>query len=170
MEERIRAAVLTISTRSSAGEREDTSGPAIRGLAEREQWEVVYYNVVPDKKDVIASELAKICDEGAADVVFTLGGTGLAPSDVTPEATEMVIEQPVPGISETIRMNSLKKTNRAMLSRGVSGVRGNTLIINMPGSENAVKESFEIVQPVIGHAVELIKGKVKDCGRTDEGH
>ena len=169
MEKRIRVAVLTISTRSSAGEMKDTSGPAIRDLAEREQWDVVYYNIIPDKKDVIASELTKICDEGAADVVFTLGGTGLAPSDVTPEATEMVIEQAVPGISETIRMNSLKITNRAMLSRGVSGVRGSTLIINMPGSEKAVKESFEIVQPVIGHAVELIKGKVKDCGRTEEG-
>ena len=108
MEERIRTAVLTISTRSSAGEREDTSGPAIKSLAEKEQWKVVYYNIVPDKKDVIVSELKKICDGGLADVVFTLGGTGLAPSDVTPEATQMVIDRPVPGISETIRMSSLK--------------------------------------------------------------
>jgi molybdenum cofactor synthesis domain-containing protein len=166
MEERIKTAVLTISTRSSAGEREDTSGPALNGLVEKENWDVVHYSIVPDKKDAIASELKKICDEGSADVVFTLGGTGLAPSDVTPEATAMVIEQAVPGISEAIRMYSLKKTNRAMLSRGVSGVRGKTLIINMPGSEKAVTESFEIVKPVIEHAVELIKGRVKDCGRT----
>ena len=166
MEEKIKAAVLTVSTRSSAGEREDTSGPALSGLVEKERWDVVHYGIVPDNKEVIASELKKICDEISADVVFTLGGTGLAPSDVTPEATQMVIEQSVPGISEAIRMKSLKKTNRAMLSRGISGVRGKTLIINMPGSEKAVRESFEIVQPVIGHAVELIRGRVKDCGRT----
>ena len=166
MEEKIKAAVLTVSTRSSAGEREDTSGPALSGLVEKERWDVVHYGIVPDNKEAIASELKKICDEISADVVFTLGGTGLAPSDVTPEATQMVIEQSVPGISEAIRMKSLKKTNRAMLSRGISGVRGKTLIINMPGSEKAVRESFEIVQPVIGHAVELIRGRVKDCGRT----
>jgi molybdopterin adenylyltransferase len=166
MEERIRAAVLTVSTRSSAGEREDTSGPALVGLAKKENWSVAHYSVIPDRKEVIASELEKICDGELADVVFTLGGTGLAPSDVTPEATGMVIEQTVPGISEAIRMNSLKKTDRAMLSRGVSGVRGRTLIINMPGSEKAVRESFDIVRPVIGHAVELIKGRVTDCGRT----
>ncbi len=165
MEKRIRAAVVTVSTRSSAGEREDTSGPAIRDLVHNRIGETVYYTVVTDDIRVIREELIRICDELRPDVVFTLGGTGLAPSDVTPEATESVIERKVPGISEALRMLSLQKTDRAMLSRGISGVRKNTLIINMPGSERAARESFDIVQPVLQHAVDLINSTVKDCGR-----
>lgn len=158
-------AVLTISTRSSRGEREDESGPAICELVKKRLGDVVYYRVLPDDEDVIRAELIKLCDDIGADVVFTLGGTGLSRSDVTPEATESVIDRPVPGISETMRLKSLEKTDRSMLSRGISGVRNNTLIINMPGSVKAVMESFEIVLPVLDHAVELIHGKVKDCGR-----
>lgn len=168
MEERINAAVLTISTRSSAGVREDTSGPALCKLVRQKLGKVVYYKVVPDDRDMIISEIQDICDKDRADVIFTLGGTGLAPSDVTPEATEIVIDREVPGISETLRSKSMEKTDRAMLSRGISGVRKNTLIINLPGSEKAVIECFDIVQPVLGHAVELIHGRVKDCGRKDE--
>jgi molybdopterin adenylyltransferase len=165
MGERIRSAVLTISTRSSAGEREDTSGQAVCALVKRNLGDVVHYKILPDDKECIRQELLHICDQGVADVVFTLGGTGLAPTDVTPDATRLIIEREVPGISETIRNKSLEKTSRAMLSRGISGVRNHTLIINMPGSEKAVRESFAIVQQVIPHAVELINGKVKDCGR-----
>jgi molybdenum cofactor synthesis domain-containing protein len=123
---------------------------------------------VSDDQSAIEGELKRVCDEVGADIAFTLGGTGLAPSDVTPESTMAVIERPVPGISETIRARSLEKTSRAMLSRGVAGVRRHTLIINMPGSEKAVRESFEIVMPVLDHAVELIHGSVKDCGRPVE--
>lgn len=168
MEKGIRVAVLTVSTRSSRGIREDTSGPAVCELVKQHLGEVVCYKVLDDKQEEIESELKKICDNSEADIIFTLGGTGLAPSDVTPEATEGVIERTVPGISETIRFKSMEKTQRAMLSRGISGVRGKTLIINMPGSEKAVRESFEIVQSVLPHAVELIQGEVKDCGRKGE--
>jgi len=166
MEEGIKVAVLTISTRSSRGEREDTSGPAVCELVKKNLGIVSCYKVLPDDKTAIASELLRICDKGEADIIFTLGGTGLAPSDVTPEATQGVIEKHVPGISETIRAQSLRKTRTAMLSRGITGVRKDTLIINMPGSERAVRESFAIVRPVLDHAVELIRGRVKDCGRT----
>jgi len=165
MEKRISYAVLTISTRSSAGEREDTSGPALCDLVKQHLGDVSCYKILPDEKDIISSELIKICDQMTPDIIFTLGGTGLDPSDVTPEATEHVIEKTVPGISEAMRMWSLEKTNRAMLSRGISGVRKQTLIINLPGSEKAVKECYELVQPVLKHAVELIHEQVKDCGR-----
>jgi molybdenum cofactor synthesis domain-containing protein len=168
MGERLKSAVLTISTRSSAGEREDTSGQTICALVNKNLGDVVLYKVLPDDVELIKRELICICDQEVADVVFTLGGTGLAPTDFTPDATRLVIEREVPGISETIRNKSLEKTDRAMLSRGISGVRKHTLIINMPGSERAVRESFEIVRGVISHAVELINGEVKDCGRKKE--
>ncbi len=165
MEEKIRSVVFTISTRSSAGVREDKSGQAMCALVKRNLGEVVHYKILPDDKGVIKRELISICDQEIADVVFTLGGTGLAPTDFTPDATRVVIEREIPGISETIRNKSLEKTSHAMLSRGISGVRKHTLIINFPGSEKAVRESFEIVRKVIPHAVELINGEVKDCGR-----
>ena len=165
MEKGMNVAVITVSTRSAAGDRDDTSGPALCALVEETIGRVVHYTVVSDDQSAISSELIRVCDEICADIAFTLGGTGLAPSDVTPESTKSVIEREVPGISETMRAQSLVKTNRAMLSRGVSGVRRNTLIVNMPGSEKAVRESFEIVMPVLSHAVELIHGSVKDCGR-----
>jgi len=168
MEKGMKAAVITVSTRSAAGEREDTSGPALCALIEDSIGKVVHYAVVSDDRSAISSELIKVCDEICADIAFTLGGTGLAPTDVTPESTESVIERGVPGIAETMRARSLEKTSRAMLSRGIAGVRRNTLIINMPGSEKAVRESFEIVLPVLDHAVELIHGTVKDCGRPVE--
>ncbi len=168
MAKKIRAAVLTVSTRASSGVREDTSGPALCGLVREHIGEVVDYSVVGDDFTVIRSELIRLCDAVKADVVFTLGGTGLAPSDVTPEASESVIQRHVPGISEAIRAKSLEKTDRAMLSRGIAGTRNNTLIINMPGSERAVRETFEIVRQVLEHAVELIYGEVEDCGRPED--
>ena len=169
MEKAIRVGVITVSTRSAAGQREDTSGPALCSLIDENLGQTVYYAVVSDDIQAIRDELVKVCDAIGADVVFTLGGTGLAPSDVTPEATGSVIEKRVPGIAETIRAKSLEKTDRAMLSRGISGVRKRTLIVNMPGSERAVRESFAIVLPVLRHAVELLHEQVKDCGRPVEG-
>ena len=165
MEEKITAAVITLSTRASRKEREDTSGPALCGLLREEGWEVVSYTVLPDDEDRLAEELAEICDGLSPHLLFTLGGTGLSPADVTPEATGRVIEREVPGIPETIRYRSMEKTDRAMLSRAKSGIRGTTLIVNFPGSERAVRESFEIVKNALPHAVETILGKVKDCGR-----
>jgi molybdenum cofactor synthesis domain-containing protein len=165
VEKEASVAVITVSTRSSAGQRDDRSGPLACRLVEERLGKVVHYAVVPDSVEAIRSELVKSCDELHADVVFTLGGTGLAPMDLTPEATLSVIERPVPGIAETLRAKSLEKTATAMLSRAVAGVRGRSLVINMPGSERAVEESLAIVLPALKHAVELIHGRVKDCGR-----
>jgi molybdenum cofactor synthesis domain-containing protein len=167
-EKKLRAAVITVSTRGAAGQREDRSGPALRSLIDETIGETVYYSVVSDDEQAIRDELIKVSDSIGVDVAFTLGGTGLAPADVTPEATEAVIQRRVPGIAETIRARSLEKTNRAMLSRAVTGVRNQTLIINMPGSEAAVRESFEIVRSVLAHAVELLREQVTDCGRPVE--
>lgn len=165
MEERIGACVLTMSTRASRKEREDKSGPALCDLVSREGWEVVLYEVLPDDEKLLEAELVRICDELSPHLIFTLGGTGLSPSDVTPEATAKVIQRPVPGIAEAIRFRSLEKTDRAMLSRGMSGARDRTLIVNLPGSERAVRESFEIIRNALPHAVKIIHGKVIDCGR-----
>jgi molybdopterin adenylyltransferase len=168
LEKGIKCAVITVSTRSAAGTRGDTSGPALCSLINDLFGRTVYYGVVSDDLQAIRETLIKVSDEIGAEVAFTLGGTGLALSDVTPEATESVIERRVPGIAETIRARSLEKTDRAMLSRGVAGVRNKTLIINFPGSERAVRESFEIVLPVLRHGVELLRGQVKDCARPVE--
>jgi len=165
MEERIKASVITLSTRASRNEREDTSGPALCALLQEEGWEVVSYEVLPDDEDLLAKELVRICDGISPHLLFTLGGTGLSPTDVTPEATKRVIEREVPGVAETVRAKSIEKTDRAMLSRAKSGIRGTTLIVNFPGSERAVRESFEVVRHALPHAVETILGKVKDCGR-----
>lgn len=157
-------AVLCISDSGFAGDRVDTSGPLIiemmKGLAQ-----TVHYKCLPDEQEAIAAELVRICDQTQADIIFTTGGTGLAPRDVTPEATQAVAERLVPGIAEAMRQKSLAITDKAMLSRAVAGVRGKTLIINLPGSPKAVKENLETVMPVLEHAVELIHGRVKNCAK-----
>lgn len=165
MEERIKASVITLSTRAARNEREDTSGPALCALILDEGWEVASYEVLPDDEDLLAERLLRTCDDLSPHLLFTLGGTGLSPTDVTPEATAQVLEREVPGIAETVRSKSIEKTDRAMLSRARSGTRGRTLIVNFPGSERAVRESFEVVRRTLPHAVETILGKVKDCGR-----
>lgn len=126
--------------------------------------EVKKYAVVPDEMKDITETLIFMCDEIKSDVVFTTGGTGFAPRDITPEATKAAIEREAPGISEAIRYESLKITPKAMLSRAVSGIRGKTLIINLPGSPKAVKESLEAVLPVLSHAVETLSGNTQSCG------
>ncbi|MFZ5996278.1 MAG: MogA/MoaB family molybdenum cofactor biosynthesis protein [Nitrospirota bacterium] len=158
----ITVAVLTLSDKGSRGERTDASGPAIaemlKGFAE-----VKYYDILPDERELIRDKLMACV--GKVDLVLTTGGTGLSPRDVTPEATRDVIEREIPGIAEAMRMEGLKKTNRSMLSRAVAGVRGQTLIINLPGSPKAVKENLEVVLDVIPHAVEKIKGDPTECAR-----
>lgn len=155
--------VICISDRCSKGICEDKSGPAIiemlSSLGATED-----YAVVPDEMDLISKELIKMSDEKALDVVFTTGGTGFAPRDITPEATLAVIDRNAPGISEAIRAKSLEITPKAMLSRAVSGIRKRTLIINLPGSPKAVREALEIVLPVIPHAVEILSGDTQNCG------
>lgn len=159
----MRIAILCASDRCSRNECEDKSGPLIKEIMS-DVAETVDYTVVPDEVEIIKNELIRFCDELKADIVFTTGGTGLAPRDITPEATKAVIEKEVPGIPEAIRAYSLKITDRAMLSRAISGIRKSTLIINLPGSPKAVCESLEVVKPVLAHAVEILGGNTISCG------
>ncbi len=158
-----KAAVLTASDRSFRGEREDKSGMVLRDLLLKLPAEVSVYKIIPDDRALLAAALIDCADYLQCDFILTTGGTGLAPRDQTPEATRDVIEKEVPGIIQAIREVSLKKTPMAMLSRAVAGVRGRTLIINLPGSPSGVVEAFAAIKPVLVHAVELIHGEVKDC-------
>jgi molybdenum cofactor synthesis domain-containing protein len=159
----ITVAVVTVSDRSSRGEREDLSGPEIRTWARSRGFSVVSERVVPDELRAISDELVRCADEGI-DLVLTTGGTGFAPRDVTPEATRAVIDREAPGFAEAMRFHSLAITPRAVLSRAVSGIRKSTLIINMPGSPKAVRENLAFIEEAIPHAVELMKSQVTDCG------
>jgi len=155
----MRVAVLTVSDSAAAGQQADLSGPLLRELVEQAGGTLVRADVLPDELDAIAAWLKRVADEDRADLALTSGGTGLAPRDVTPEATKSVLEKEAPGIAEAIRAAGLAKTSRAMLSRGVAGVRGNTLIVNLSGSPKAVKEQWEALQPVIHHAIDTVRGE-----------
>jgi molybdenum cofactor synthesis domain-containing protein len=158
----INIGILTISDKGSQGQRQDKSGEVIRdGVAEIKST-VVKYEIVPDEKDIIAEILADWADSGMVDVILTTGGTGLSQRDVTPEATLSVIDRSVPGFAEAMRARSLEKTPMAVLSRAVAGLRGQCLIINMPGSPKAVQECLEVVLPAVPHAVDIIKGVVTE--------
>ena len=155
-------AVLTISDKGSQGQRRDLSGPVIRDILSRIGSTVIKYEIIPDEREVIAGKLMEWADGGEVDVILTTGGTGLARRDVTPEATLSVIDRSVPGFAEAMRAKSLEKTPMAVLSRAVSGMRGQCLIINLPGSPKAVQECLEVILPAIPHAVEIIKGEVTE--------
>ncbi len=157
----ITVAVLTLSDKGSKGEREDLSGPVIKEMLKSIDAEVKYYEILPDEKDSIKEKIIKYSNE--VDLILTTGGTGLSPRDVTPDATLEVIDRQVPGIAEAMRMEGLKKTNRAMLSRAVAGVRGKTLVINLPGSPKAVKENLAVILDALSHAIEKIKGDPSEC-------
>lgn len=160
----ITAAILTLSDKGSKGEREDSSGPLIGEMLKGIDAQVKYNDILPDEKDLIKEKLIQYCD--LVDLVLTTGGTGLSPRDVTPEATLEVIERQVPGIAEAMRIEGLKKTRRSMLSRAVAGVRGSTLIVNLPGSPKAVRENLEIIVDVLPHAIEKIKGDPSECAAS----
>ena len=162
----MRFGVVCVSDRCAAGVNEDKSGPRIMELVAPLAAETIY-RLVPDEKDQIENALTDLADTQQVDVILTTGGTGFAPRDVTPEATMAVVDRLAPGISEAIRMQSLAVTNRAMLSRAVSGLRGKTLIVNLPGSVKAVEESLEVLLPVLPHAVETMSGNTQSCGRGD---
>jgi len=154
----VRIAVLTVSDRSARGERADASGPAIEQIATgRLRAVVVRAEVVPDDQAAISDRLAEWCDTDLADIIFTTGGTGFAPRDVTPEATRSVIEREAPGLAEAMRQASLRVTAHAMLSRAVCGIRKRTLIINLPGSPKAVIENLQTIAPALPHAVQLLR-------------
>ena len=155
--------VICVSDRCSRGECEDKSGKLIQQIV-LPLGETAAYTVVPDEIDLISGAIVKMCDSDKVDVVLTTGGTGFSPRDVTPEATLAVIEKQTPGISEAIRQKSLEITPMAMLSRAVSGIRKSTLIVNLPGSPKAVKESLEVILPVLPHSIETLSGKTLSCG------
>ena len=159
----IEVGILTISDKGARGEREDQSGKVIKEIVKKIEGEVKYYRIIPDEKEIIQDELAKAVDKLHLDLILTTGGTGLGKRDVTPEATLAVIEKEVPGISEIIRGESFKKTNRAILSREVAGIRKKSLIINLPGSPKGVKESLEIILKALPHGIEIIKGEITEC-------
>ncbi|MBC7333456.1 MAG: MogA/MoaB family molybdenum cofactor biosynthesis protein [Actinobacteria bacterium] len=160
----MKVAVITVSDKGYRGEREDRSGSYIVGFFRDKGWEVVDYCIVPDEKDKIKEKLLSICDCEKANLIITTGGTGFSPRDVTPEATKEVIEKDVPGFSEIIRIEGQKKTPRAILSRGVSGIRKKTLIINLPGSIKGVKDSLELIYKPLPHGIDILTQKESECG------
>lgn len=156
MSSKYTAAVITVSDKCFAGEREDTSGPAVKELLEKEGWQVVYRATVPDERDKIRKELVKCCDELKISLVMTTGGTGFSPRDITPEATLEVIERETRGIPEAMRAESMKITPRACLSRSVAGIRGASLIVNLPGSKKAAVENLSAVTEPLKHGMDML--------------
>ena len=159
----ITVGILTMSDKGFAGEREDLSGKEIERMVTGLPAAIKAYEVIPDEVEVIRAKLMEFADELKLDLIVTTGGTGVSPRDVTPEATEAVIERPLPGMAEAMRAASLLKTPNAMVSRAVCGIRGETLIINLPGSPRAVRENLAVVLGSIRHTVEKIKGSSEEC-------
>jgi molybdopterin adenylyltransferase len=162
------AGILTISDKGSRGERIDESGEAIKEILAALDARVLKYEVVPDEREVISAKLAEWVDKEGIELILTTGGTGLTPRDVTPEATLSIIDKEVPGFAEAMRIESLKKTPMAVLSRAVSGIRKRSLIVNLPGSPKAVRECLEAVSPAFNHAIETLRGESGDC--ADKSH
>ncbi len=158
------AARITLSDKGSIGERKDTSGPAIDSMLTEAGYEMIETLMIPDDRSLIEKELKRLSDQRQVELIITTGGTGFSVRDVTPEATTAVCDRMAPGISEAIRAHSLTKTIHGMLSRGVSGIRGKTLIINLPGSEKAVRESLEYVLPALKHGLGVLRGTDGECG------
>ncbi len=161
----MRAGVLTVSDKGARGEREDTAGAFLKERLEAAGFEVPLYQIVPDEYEEILVTLIDWSDREGLDLILTTGGTGLSPRDVTPEATKAALEKEIPGIAEALRLKGLEHTPYAMLSRGCAGLRKETLIINLPGSLRAVKEGWEVIAPVLKHALEKIQGSEAECAR-----
>jgi molybdopterin adenylyltransferase len=155
----LRLAILTISDAGSRGERADTSGDSIASWARERGYTVAERALIPDETGLIANTLAGWCDRDKADLILTTGGTGLTERDVTPEATRAILIKEAPGIAEAIRMSAYPRFPRAALSRGIAGVRGKTLIVNLPGSTGGVRDGLDVLTALVGHAVELVRGK-----------
>jgi molybdopterin adenylyltransferase len=152
----IRVGILTLSDRSASREREDASGPALAELVGTQGWSVTRQMILPDDESAIRAALIEWADSGQMDLILTTGGTGFAPRDVTPEATRHTIQREAPGLAEAMRAESLKKTPHAMLSRAVAGIRGRTLIVNLPGSPKGAVENLQVILSVLPHAVQLL--------------
>ncbi len=156
--------ILTISDKGAAGKREDASGLLLHQLVDQLPGKVTVYQVVPDEKEAIQSQLISFCDRWKVDLILTTGGTGVSPRDVTPDATMEVIDRLIPGMGEIMRMEGYRKNPKAIISRGIAGIRKQTLIVNLPGSPRAVRENFEILLPALSHAIQKMKGDEEDCG------
>lgn len=156
--------ILTVSDKGAKGERKDTSGPALKNLVQGNGYIVSAYEIVPDSISEISNKIIHWTDDLKIDLVITTGGTGLSPSDVTPEATKKLMDREIPGIAELMRSQGTKSTIRAVLSRGLAGTRKDSLIINLPGSERGAVESLKAVLQVLQHAIDKIKGCESDCG------
>ena len=161
-----RVAIITLSDSGYKGEREEVSGGVIAEIVEKEGYEVVRRELIPDEEEMLAALLIQICDGDEADLVLTTGGTGFSKRDRTPEVTKRVIERETPGISEAMRYCSLQVTPRGMLSRGVSGIRKDALIVNLPGSPKAVRECLEYAIGALGHGLDILKGNTYNCAVT----
>jgi len=164
----MKVGILTVSDKGARGEREDRSGPAVREMMEAAGAEIVRAKIVPDEQDEIRAALVQWSDEGL-DLILTTGGTGFSPRDWTPEATKAVIDRETPGLPEAMRRAGQEKTPTAMLSRAAAGIRKSTLIVNLPGSERAVRESLEAILPALPHGLEILKGAASECARPHRG-
>ena len=170
----IRAAVITVSDKGAAGLREDVSGPLLQELLRGMGAEVVHYAIIPDEKEQIQGLLRRLADapkgpgQDHVELIVTTGGTGPAPRDVTPEATLGVVERQMPGLAEIVRMEGYRKTPRAVISRGVAGIRGGTLIVNLPGNPKAVRDGMEVLTPILPHALQMLRGE--DLEHHADGH
>jgi molybdopterin adenylyltransferase len=161
-----RVAILTVSDRSSRGERPDISGPTLAEIMRSHAWQVVRTAIVPDEQDVISQTIIDWCDDGSCDLILTTGGTGFSPRDVTPEATRTVIDREAPGLSEAMRREGARSTPHAMLSRGIAGIRNRCLVVNLPGSPKGASEDLNVIVTVLAHAIQLIR----DDPGSEAGH
>jgi molybdopterin adenylyltransferase len=164
----MKVGILTVSDKGARGEREDRSGPAIREMMEAAGGEIVRAKIVADEQDEIRAVLIEWSNEGL-DLILTTGGTGFSPRDWTPEATKAVIDRETPGIAEAMRRAGIEKTPTAMLSRAAAGIRKHTLIVNLPGSEKAVRESLVAILPALPHGVDILKGTASECAKPHRG-
>ena len=160
-----RAGVITASDKAALGQRADISGETLIEILQKNGYTIASYCVLPDNKDKLAEQMMRLADDDICDVVFTTGGTGLSPRDVTPEATLCVAHRQVPGISEAMRAASMNITDRAMLSRGVCVIRERTLIINLPGSPKAVEEGMQVIMNAVSHGLAILRGDASECAR-----
>lgn len=161
----IKTAIVTISDKGSKGERKDETGKVLQDILEKEGYKVEEYKIIPDEINIISEELIKLCDEKKVNLIITNGGTGFSKRDVTPEATEKVIEKHVPGFGEAMRASSFSITPKAILSRGIAGIRKDSLIINLPGSPKAAVENLQAVLGAIPHGIEILLGEASECAR-----
>jgi len=159
-----RLAVITMSDSGAQGLREDTSGEALKELFSEDGYELCFYKIVPDQIEEIVAAIKGAIDTDQADLIVTTGGTGVSPTDVTPEAMDQIIEKEIPGMAEAMRAASYSITPKAVISRGRVGIRKQSLIINLPGSKKAALENIQVLQPALRHALEKIKGSTADCG------